>query len=222
MRYNVAVVAGATGLVGSYLLSVLLEDSFYDLVVTLTRARLNFESPKIEQRVVDFDSLDVNDLVGATHLFCCMGTTMQRAGSREAFRKVDFGYCQRFARLGRQAGASRMMLVSSVGASPSAASFYLRTKGELEEAVSAEQFEALHIFRPSVLMGKRNEDRPAERLGISIARGLEFLMRGSFAKYRPMPAGILAASMAAAGERGESGKHIYHYPEILRLAGFKA
>lgn len=220
MQINAAVVAGATGMIGNYLVNLLLEDAFYDVIVTLTRRPLAIDSPKVEQRLVDFNQLKAADLSGATHLFCCLGTTMKAAGSREAFRRVDYDYCERFARLGREAGATRLMLVSSVGADPKASSFYLKTKGQTEEAVSALGFEALHIFRPSVLMGQRTEDRPGERLAIRMSRGFEFLMRGSLAKYRPMPAGVLSAAMAAAGERGETGEHIHYYQDIVRLAGF--
>jgi uncharacterized protein YbjT (DUF2867 family) len=220
MQINAAVVAGATGMIGNYLVNILLEDAFYDVIVTLTRRPLEIESPKIEQRLVDFDQLSATDLAGATHLFCCLGTTMKTAGSREAFRRVDYEYCERFARLGHEAGAGRLMLVSSVGANPKASSFYLRTKGQTEDAVSSLGFEALHIFRPSVLMGQRGEERPGERIAIRLSRAFEFLMRGSLSKYRPMPAGVLSASMAAAGERGEPGKHIHHYQDIVRLAGF--
>ncbi|MGO9242491.1 MAG: NAD-dependent epimerase/dehydratase family protein [Bryobacteraceae bacterium] len=220
MQFNAAVVAGATGMIGGYLIRTLLEDPFYDAIITLTRRPLGMEAKKIEQRFVDFDRLTTDDLAGATHLFCCLGTTMKKAGSCEAFRRVDYEYCERFARLGRKAGARRLMLLSSVGANPGSSSFYLRTKGQAEQAVSALEFEALHIFRPGVLMGQRNEDRPRERVAAAFSRAFEFAMTGSLARYRPMPAAVLAASMAAAGERGEPGKHLYYYPEIVRLAGF--
>jgi uncharacterized protein YbjT (DUF2867 family) len=220
MEFNAAVVAGATGMIGRYLLRTLIEDSFYDVIVALTRRPLEVEAQKLEQRFVDFDRLTTDDMVGATHLFCCLGSTMKAAGSREALRRVDYEYCERFARLGRKVGAARMMLLSSVGADSSSSSFYLRTKGELEAAVSALDFEALHIFRPGVLMGQRNENRPGERVAAGFSRAFEFLMAGSLAKYRPMPAGVLAASMAAAGERGEPGLHVHYYPGIVRLAGF--
>ena len=220
MQINAAVVAGASGMIGNYLVNLLLEDAFYDVIVTLTRRPLAIDSPKVEQRLVDFDELNAADLSGATHLFCCLGTTMKTAGSREAFRRVDYEYCERFARLGREAGATRLMLVSSGGADPKASSFYLRTKGQTEEAVSGLGFEALHIFRPSVLMGQRNEQRTAERFLAGAFRGFEFLMKGPLSKFRPMPAGVLSAAMAAAGERGETGKHIHYYRDIVRLAGF--
>jgi len=220
MQINAAVVAGATGMIGRYLVNILLEDAFYDVIVTLTRRPLEIESPKVEQRLVDFDHLNAADLAGATHLFCCLGTTMNTAGSREAFRRVDYEYCERFARLGREAGATRLMLVSSGGADPKALSFYLKTKGQTEEAVSGLGFEALHIFRPSVLMGRRDEERAVERFLAGAFRGFEFLMKGPLSKFRPMPAGVLSAAMAAAGERGEAGTHVHYYQDIVRLAGF--
>ena len=220
MERNVAVLAGATGLVGRYLLDVLLEDAFFDGVVALTRRDLGFSHARLEQRRVDFAELTREDLAGATHLFCTLGTTMKVAGSREAFRKVDYDACASFARAGRAAGARRLALLSSVGADALAASFYLRTKGELEAYAATLGFEALQIFRPGVLLGRREVERPAEQWAGRLAHGLEFALRGRWSKYKPMPAGALAASMAASAERGEPGVHVYHYDEILRLAGF--
>ena len=112
---------------------------------------------------------------------------MKQAGSREAFRRVDYEYCERFARLGRKAGATRMMLLSSGGANPHSSIFYLRTKGETEQAVSALEFEALHIFRPGVLMGQRNEDRPQQHRGGGFSRAFPFLMTARWPGSRPMP-----------------------------------
>lgn len=220
MPRNVAVVAGATGLVGRYLLEVLLEDSFYDQVVALVRRPLERFERKLEQRMVDYENPRASDLAGATHLFCCVGTTMKKAGSRNAFRRVDYDYPLMFARLGQEAGARRLMHISSVGADPAAGSFYLKVKGELERDLEAIDFEATHIFRPAVLLGKRDEDRPGEAWAARLSLAFEWLMVGGLSKYRPMPAGVLAASMAAAGERGESGRHVHHYEQIVRLAGF--
>jgi uncharacterized protein YbjT (DUF2867 family) len=220
MPRNVAVVAGATGLVGRYLLEVLLEDSFYDQIVVLVRRPLERFERKLEQRMVDFENLRSTDLAGGTHLFCCLGTTMKKAGSQAAFRRVDYDYPLMMARLGQEAGALRLMLVSSVGADPDAGSFYLRVKGELERDLEAIHFEATHVFRPAVLLGRREEGRGGEEWAARLSRALEWMMAGGLSKYRPMPAGVLAASMAAAGERGEPGRHVHHYNQIVRLAGF--
>jgi uncharacterized protein YbjT (DUF2867 family) len=220
MPHNVAVVAGATGLVGRYLLEVLLEDSFYDRVVVLVRRPLERFERKLEQRMVDYEELRAEHLEGATHLFCCLGTTMKKAGSEAAFRRVDYDYPLMFARMGQEAGARRLMHISSVGADPAAGSFYLRVKGELERELESVDFEATHIFRPAVLMGRREEERRGEAWAARMSRAFEWMMGGGLRKYRPMPAGVLAASMAAAGERGEPGRHVHHYEQIVRLAGF--
>ena len=219
MPRNTAVVAGATGLVGRYLLEVLLEDSFYDQIVTLVRRPMELFERKLEQRIVNFEDLRAPDLAGATHLFCCLGSTMKKAGSQAAFRRVDYDYPLMFARLGQEAGARRLMLISSVGADPAAGSFYLRVKGELERDLEPLDFEATHIFRPAVLLGARQEDRPGEQWAARLSRAFEWMMAGGLSKYRPMPAGLLAAAMAAAGERGEPGRHVHHYAQIARLAG---
>lgn len=223
MVQNVACVAGATGLTGRYLLNVLAEDAFYGRVAVLSR-RLPDLNPawagKVDILPVDFERLGADSFAGATHLFCALGTTLRAAGSREGFRKVDFDYVLNFARLGREAGAKSMAVVSSAGADPRSSSFYLRVKGEMERALSGMGFESLHIFRPSILLGSRETPRPWEAAGARLARAFEFLMAGPLRKYRPMPAPLLASAMAAAAERGARGVNIYHYDDIVRIAGF--
>lgn len=206
MARTIAVLAGSTGLTGGYLRQVLEEDAFYDEVVPLTRAD-------------DLGSLRPERMPGATHLFCCLGTTIAAAGSQEAFRQVDFDYVVRFAQAGRAAGARSLLVVSSVGANPHASTFYLKVKGEMERELAGMEFDALHIFRPGVLMGRRENLRGGEQWSIRILRAVEWAMVGSLRKYRPMPAGVLASAMAAAGERGGSGLHIHHFDDIYRLAG---
>lgn len=221
MTRNTAVVVGATGLVGNYLMNVLAEDAFYDRVVVLTRRPIDPPEilTKTENLFADFERLDALDLAGATHAFCCLGTTIRNAGSREAFRRVDHDYVAAFAQAARRAGARHLSVISSVGASPGASSFYLSVKGETEATLGGLGFEELHIFRPGILLGKRKERRPGEQLGAALARGFEWLMLGPLSKYRPMPAPLLASAMAAAGERGGPGRHIHHYDDIIRLAG---
>lgn len=218
MRVNVAFVAGATGMTGQYVVEMLCEDAYFDRVVALVRRPGIATHPKLEDRVVDFAGLGAADLQGATHLFCCLGTTIRKAGSKEAFRRVDFDYVVRFAEAGRAAGAGFMALVSSAGADEKAGSFYLKVKGEAERRLEGIGFEALHIFRPSILLGKRDERRAGEEWGIRVARAMEWMLVGGLRKYRPMPAGTLAAAMAAAGERGGTGVQVHEYDGILKLA----
>lgn len=218
MPRNVAIVAGATGLVGGYLRRILDEDAFFDEVRVLVRRASGFEGKKTVERVVDFARLGEADLDGGTHVFCALGTTIRKAGSEAAFRQVDYEYPLGLARGAATRGARRFLLVSSVGADAKAGTFYLRVKGEVEEAIRGLPFEAFYAFRPSFLLGERAESRPGERFGMAFARGLEWAMVGGLRKYRPMPAPLLAAAMAAAAERGEAGYHAAHYDEIVRLA----
>ncbi|MGJ5816897.1 oxidoreductase [Paludibaculum fermentans] len=206
MTRNVAVLAGSTGLTGRYLREVLDEDAYYDEVQALTRQD-------------GLDTLEASQLPGATHLFCCLGTTIKAAGSQAAFRQVDFDFVVRFARAGKEAGARRMMVVSSVGADARSGTFYLRVKGEMEEALSGMGFESLHIFRPSVLQGHRAQARTGEGWSIRFLRAVEWAMAGGLRKYRPMPVGVLASAMAVAGERGATGRHVYDFDGIYGLAG---
>lgn len=218
MYRKIAVVAGATGLTGRYLVEVLAEDAFYDEVIALVRAPSLPRFKKVEERVVDLENLEPSALAGATHLFCCLGTTLARAGSKEAFRKVDLEMVERFARAGREAGANWMALVSSIGTGEPSGNFYLKVKAEAEQAVAGVGFDSLHVFRPSVLLGSRAEKRAGEAWGQRLARALEWALVGGLRKYRPMPAGVLASAMAAAGERGGVGRHIHEYDSILKLA----
>jgi len=219
MSPTTAVLAGATGLVGSYCLDVLLEDAFYDRVITVGRRAAPVEHPKLTQRVIEYDKLSPGHLEGVTHVFCCLGTTMRKAGSEEAFRRVDHHYPLALARLAASLGAERFLLVSSVGADPKAGTFYLRVKGEVERDLEALPFAGLYLFRPSILLGSRREERPGEQLGARLARAFEWMMVGGLRKYRPMPAAVLARAMVAAGERAPNGTYVLQFDEIGRYAG---
>ncbi|MGH9663722.1 MAG: NAD-dependent epimerase/dehydratase family protein [Bryobacteraceae bacterium] len=211
-----AVIAGGSGLVGSRCLRLLLDSSQYNRVIGIARRCLPVSHPKFSCQQVDFDHLTATP--EAEDFFCALGTTIRRAGSEETFRKVDFGYPNRLAQLAVAAGARRFVLVSSVGANSGSRNFYLRVKGELEDALRALPFSALHIFRPSILVGARTERRPREAAFVILAQTLEFLLPGKLRRYRPIEAGTLAAAMVAAATGGEPDFHIYEYDEIRKLA----
>lgn len=219
MTQTTAVLAGASGLVGKYCLEMLLEDAFYDRVVSIGRRLLPFEHPKLAQKLVDFEALHDEDLQGLTHVFCCLGTTIRKAGSESAFRKVDHDYALALGRNAASLRARRFLLVSSVGADPKAGTFYLRVKGELEQALRALPFEGLYLFQPSILLGPREEERPGEKAGLTLARAFEWALVGGLRKYRPMPAAVLARAMTVAGERAPGGTQVLRYDEIVKLAG---
>jgi len=159
MQERTAVVIGATGLIGSYLVNLLLNDTSFHTVRALVRRPLLFSHPKLDVRLTDFaDNNDYQKKLGKRNmLFCCIGTTQKKVkGDKEAYRKVDFDIAVNAARLAKQGGFKKFLLVSSVGANAASSNFYLHLKGEVEQAVAAIEFDSCLIFQPSILLGKRN------------------------------------------------------------------
>ena len=214
-----ALIAGATGLVGGHCLVRLLRAPEYGGVVALTRRPLATTDPKLEQRVVEFDQLGREgfDFPQVDDVFCCLGTTIKVAGSQAAFRQVDFVYVVSLASLALGRGAQQFLLVSSLGANPKSPIFYSRVKGETEAAVSALTFEGRQIFRPSILVGERREQRPGERAGITVMRGVSFAMLGPLRKYRPIAAATVANAMVRVAVQAPSGVNVYESDVLERL-----
>jgi uncharacterized protein YbjT (DUF2867 family) len=191
-----ALLLGATGLVGGHCLERLLAEERYARVVVLGRRPSGREHPKLEEHRVDFERLqEARERFAVDDVFCCLGTTIRKAGSREAFRRVDHDYPVEAARLASSQGASRYLLVSAMGADPGSRFFYNRVKGEAEEAVRAVPFQAVWVVRPSLLLGEREETRPGEKAAELVLRPLGPLMRGPLRRYRAIPARDVAAAM---------------------------
>jgi uncharacterized protein YbjT (DUF2867 family) len=212
MSSNAAVIAGASGLVGQECLRLLLNR--YDSVTSLVRKPTGREHPRLTERRIDFDVLASIEIPKDAHVYSALGTTIKKAGSEEAFRRVDFDYPKMLA--GRT--TAKFVLVSSVGSDKASGNFYLRVKGELEDAIAQMPLEAALFFRPSVLVGDREEKRTGEGIGIGIGRALSFALLGPLRKYRPIPAGTVAEAMVSAANGDAKGVQIYHYDEMLRLA----
>jgi uncharacterized protein YbjT (DUF2867 family) len=155
-----SVVAGASGLIGGCLVRRLAEDEAFGEVTLLVRKEMPLLSPKLLQRVVDFGALSVGELGRPDVVFCALGTTIAKAGSEAAFRKVDLDTVVHLARAASEAGARQFLVVSSLGADPKASAFYLRVKGEMERELRAFPFEGLQLFRPSLLLGGTAQFRP--------------------------------------------------------------
>src|SRR5512133_259771 len=191
-----AVVAGATGLVGSELLRLLLADDRFAAVAVLGRRATGASHAKLSEHVVDFDAPDAwAALVRGDVLFSALGTTIRAAGSQAAQYRVDHGYQYAAARAARGNGVPACVLVSSAGASPRARIFYSRMKGELERDVEALGFERTRILRPGMLDGDRREHRTGEQLALRILRPLSALLP---APARPIHATIVARAAIAA------------------------
>jgi len=197
-----ALVLGATGLVGKSLVEQLCTDHRYQTVTCLLRKPLskdffNTNAAKVQPIVVDFENLqDYQGYFGCDHIYLCLGTTIKKAGSKSAFRKVDFEYVHIAAQLAKSQRAVSFVWISSVGANAKSTNFYLRVKGELENAIL--NMSGLHnasAVRPSLLLGERNEMRPAEKLGSVLSPLLSPLLIGGLSKYKPVQAADVAAQM---------------------------
>lgn len=207
MSYGKALVSGSTGLVGASLLRQLATRP-WDEVRALTRRSFP-ATPPITPIIVDFEQDKPQlPLFGVTHVFSCLGTTIKQAGSQQAFRRVDYDIPLMIARAARGAGVPHFLLVSSVGASARARTFYLRVKGELEEAVAALGFRSVSIVRPSFLEGDRQPRRLGETIGVPIFRLFP-------RTYRSVHVDQVASAMIAAAEAGRPGVEILENPRLL-------
>ncbi len=214
-----ALVAGASGLVGSQVLRLLLEDPVYSRVTLLARRELPLSHKKLEQRIASFDRLaQIADFPRVHDVFCCLGTTMQQAGSPDAFRKVDFTYVVELARVAVRHRASQFLVVTAVGADPQSRILYSRVKGEAEEAVRRLQFESIQIFRPSLVVGARAQSRPAERVARLLGLLVGWALVGPLSRYRPIKAEALARAMVRVAREAPRGTHVYESKEIRRHA----
>jgi len=218
-----ALVAGATGLVGGFLLKTLLDAPDYTRVYALTRRLIGKEHPKLANRVVVFDRMaeQLKGLV-AQDAFCCIGTTIAEAGSQEAFRAADVDAVLLFARAARAAQATRFVVVSSVHASSSSTKFYLRTKGEMEEAITDLGFTSVDILQPSLLLGPRKSFRLLETAAQVFAPIVNPMLTGTREQLRAIPAETVAKAMLGAARRGARGTYRYTYKAICQLAEIRS
>lgn len=203
-----AYIAGATGLTGGLLLQLLLKDNAFSAVVALLRTPLPFSHPKLEQKIIDFDKPKAEDLEGGDKFYCCLGTTIKKAGSQEQFQKVDLHYVDKLAKSSSVVGFSTFAVISSVGADKSSGNFYQRTKGLMEEAVSQYNFENVLIFRPSLILGSRKEFRFGEAFAAGLMKVFNPLMLGSLKQYKAIQASEIARNMLEESLTEKTGIHI--------------
>jgi uncharacterized protein YbjT (DUF2867 family) len=206
-------VAGGSGLVGGALLRQLLQDEHFSKVVSAGRRTLALQHPKLTQVVVDFSSPPAFDALPPPDVaFACLGSTIKKAGSREAFRKVDHDAVFLFALAAKRKGSRVFVHVSALGADPRSRIFYNSVKGGIERDVARLGLPSVYAMRPSLLDGAREESRPAERLGLVMARALGPLL----GKYRPTPVEALVRAMIASAKAAPPGAHVVDAGEIFK------
>jgi len=191
-----ALIAGSTGLVGKEMLALLSSNRYYDEIHLPVRTKTGHEKPGIHHHLVDFSNLDSFDPGKPIRdVYICLGTTQKKAGGKTGFFKVDHDYVLNLAKWARKHGAERVCLISSIGANPGSGSFYLKTKGKIEQELINLGFGHLCIVRPSLLLGKRDEYRWAEALAAKIYPVFTFLLVGKLRKYRSVKAEKVAGAM---------------------------
>ena len=210
---KVALIVGATGLIGGQLLELLLADDRYSKVTALSRKPLLINHSKLDNVVVDFNRLsEYFDRLSADDVFCCLGTTMKQAGSPEAFRKVDFEYPLEIAKITKGLGAKQFLIITALGASKKSSFYYNKVKGEVEEAIGNQGFESYHIFRPSFLQGKRIESRAGEEATKVFFSIFGFLVPK---KFKAIDSNKVARAMLMKAKEESRGVFVYESDTLL-------
>lgn len=212
-----AIILGASGLTGSLLLQQLLEDDRYDCIKLFGRSKIDVDHKKVQQFNGDLLRLETftEDFKG-DEVYCCIGTTKKKTPNEEQYRKIDFGIPVAAAELCKQNGINTLVIISSVGANEKSSNFYLRTKGEMENAVLERKIPNTHILRPSLIVGNRNEHRGGEKFSIAMMKIFNPILFGGMKKYRSIKAGKITQAMIKLAN-SESKKHIFQSDEIQAL-----
>jgi uncharacterized protein YbjT (DUF2867 family) len=206
---NTALIAGATGLVGSKLLTLLLDSNKYQRVIAITRKPLEVSHHKLENIISNFEDLEATaEKLKADDVFCCLGTTMKQAGSKAAFKKVDYEYVIRLATLSKSNNAKQFLLISAMGANKNSWIYYNKIKGLTEDKLQELGFKSLYILRPSLIIGERNEKRTGEEVAQNIMPFLDNIMIGPLKKYASIDAQKIANKMLSLAISQLEGTHI--------------
>ena len=214
MKFNQVTLFGASGLIGSYLLKYLLKDSEVHLINIISRKPFYLKHDKINNIVIDFTDLNSFSICTkkSDAVFVSIGTTMAKVnGNKSEYRKIDFDIIFNIAKACKKNSVKNLLFVSSLGADSNASSFYLSLKGDIEDAVEKLKLTSTSIFRPSVLLGNRNEARFMERIAQLI---MSYLIIFIPSKYKPIDADIVAKSMVYTSKNPKPGFNLYHYKEI--------
>lgn len=214
-----ALLLGATGLIGGHLLQRLLADPHWSEVRTITRSPIALEHDKLRSVVLPLTQMASRpELFAVDTVFCCLGTTLREAGSRAAFRQVDFDFCVEAAELARAQGVQHFLLVSAVNARATSRVFYSRVKGETEAAIASLDFPSLSIFQPSLLLGQRDTRRTGEHIAGLALQALRPLTAWTGASWLAIEAARVADAMLVAGREPQPGTRRLRYPHLKALA----
>lgn len=214
-----AILLGASGLVGGELLNLLLADSNYSKVKVIVRKELPIKNNKLQQIIADFSTIEAHkDKLNAEVVFSCLGSTKKKTPDLKKYYEVDHDYPLLVAKLTKVQGVKSFHIVSSIGADASSSNFYIKMKGETEDDLKKVGFKSLHIYRPSLLTGERNEKRLLENLGEFVMKVINPLLLGSLKKYRSIAGKTVASAMHKQALSNNTGDFIYLSDKIKELA----
>jgi len=208
-------------MVGNYLLQELANDPYFETIRVIVRRPFVKTNDKIEVKLVDFNDYESLKLAidGSDVLFCLVGTTQKKVkGDTDLYRKIDFDIPVKAARMCKETGCEKFIIITSVGADSKSKNFYLRLKGEVEDAIANSGLESIHIMQPSILLGERKEARTGERIGKAVMNGVSFLLIGALRKYKPLRGWSVARAMINVSKNNIKGIHRYGYNEIKNLS----
>jgi uncharacterized protein YbjT (DUF2867 family) len=215
-KMKTAIIIGTTGLTGSALLKQLLKDDDFNRLISFSRKQIGLTDPKLVQHSIDFNQIsNYKELIKGDVVFCCMGTTIKTAGSKEAFKKVDFIFPTEFGKIAKQNGVKEFYLQSSLGADINSNNFYLKTKGEVEQILQQLNFNSFATFRPSMLLGKRSEFRFGELIGKVVMQLLSFLFIGKLKRYKAIHVNQVANAMIKQAKLNKPGNFIIENEEMI-------
>ncbi|MEB0261677.1 MULTISPECIES: NAD(P)H-binding protein [unclassified Mucilaginibacter] len=214
MAYK-AIIAGASGLIGSNLLNILLEAAEYSEVLVLVRKELPLKHKKLVQLVINFDDLGkFADTITGHAIFSCLGTTKSQAPDKEQYRKIDYAYPLQLAQLAKQNGVEQFHVVTAIGADKNSPVFYTKLKGELEDALQRLGLKTLRIYQPSMLMGERERSHWLENLATGLFKIIDPLLIGGLKKYRSIKGSTVAYVMFKKSLESATGTFIYTSDKI--------
>ncbi|WP_223554484.1 NAD(P)H-binding protein [Lysinibacillus sphaericus] len=220
MGMRAAIVVGATGLTGTSLVKQLCENDEYVSVTVIARRELAFTHPKLEVKIRNFDTLEEKDIELAQEVYCCLGTTIKKAGSREEFEKVDFEYPLTIASLAKKRGIPHMLVITAMGANENSPFYYNRVKGKLEHDLMVIGLQRLSIIRPSLLVGEREEVRLGEKVGEQVLKFVKPLLVGPLKRSRSIEASQVAKAMIVIALQEHGTKQpvtVYQSQELAKL-----
>lgn len=192
MKQKTALVVGATGVVGRELVTQLIGDDRYKRIMLWVRRPYPISHEKLDVRIIDFTTIEALPSEYVDEIFCALGTSLKKAGSVEAFRRVDVTYPIAVARWGRRSGVKRFVLVSAIGADPHSPLRYFKAKGDTEAAITALYYDSLQIAHPFLIIGERGDSRPVER---SAAWLFDRTFGRRFSRFQPSDGKQIAAVM---------------------------